>query len=648
MVFDYDIIIIGAGPAGISAAGTLKKQGLKIALLEKTSQIGGSYYASMTNLLKPGPESQLFSEIRNDICDMQGFALIDPTTLNDRYFSYIEGQDIELCLENNVYGAQVVMGSILSVDVSGPEGNRTLSAKVFIDASGSAFLRMIKPRKPETSTKSITVLAGGMGLHSDVRQRIGALAGHINANLASVSVEISPTINRGLYLIRITGDGEEIRKSLPAIMRLIGEFDGGSKEAFLIHGAGELYSEDFYTQDARFVLGPDDIAAGRKYEDTIIDCGTNAGRIPIPYRSLLALGVNNLLLCGRSIGAKRELSGALDTVKAAYATGQAAALAALYCIRHNQPLDQADIGAISNRCEDAAQDYVMEDEADIYIENIDVEDLVELAPEDDAAAAYDDAMDRPVENPGDREWSAGFEPEVPEFDGAGYGGENDVPGGYGEYQQQEQPAADEPAWNEPEASEQDDDKPFFTEEKIISTMQDPIYDLISDEAECGSAEAAQITQSEYTGEQDAAEEKEAISFGGVSSLQDSPQPDFAAGGGDTDLDALAKSIEEATRMHTLQNSAVSGQVDVDAALDFPEEDIIDKLPAYVLFDSENNALDFTKTDKPQDIPQEKPKERSSVDELLSLLDVLPDQLPEGLYDFLKENSKARKQDGESE
>ena len=45
----YDVVVIGAGPAGMAAALTSKRRGLKVLLLDEQPQVGGQIYRSITS-----------------------------------------------------------------------------------------------------------------------------------------------------------------------------------------------------------------------------------------------------------------------------------------------------------------------------------------------------------------------------------------------------------------------------------------------------------------------------------------------------------------------------------------------------------------------------------------------------------------------
>ena len=66
---DYDIVIVGGGPAGSSAAFTAAKNGAKVALLEKEEEISHTVRTSGVTWIKDvknfGIPKDCYNEIKN-------------------------------------------------------------------------------------------------------------------------------------------------------------------------------------------------------------------------------------------------------------------------------------------------------------------------------------------------------------------------------------------------------------------------------------------------------------------------------------------------------------------------------------------------------------------------------------------------------
>ncbi len=114
----------------------------------------------------------------------------------------------------------------------------------------------------------------------------------------------------------------------------------------------------------RYVLTAEDLLSGVEFSDAICRGGypidihnpvgndTNSYHLreglsyTIPYRSLLPCGVNNLIVCGRSISATHEAAAAIRVTPIAMTTGQAAGTAAALCAREEIDTDRLNTDAL--------------------------------------------------------------------------------------------------------------------------------------------------------------------------------------------------------------------------------------------------------------------------------------------------------------
>ncbi|MFL6617106.1 MAG: FAD-dependent oxidoreductase, partial [Povalibacter sp.] len=87
-VMEYDVVIVGAGPAGLASAIRLKqlKPDLNVCVLEKGSAVGAHSLSGA--VLEPGPLEQLLPNWRRDYTGMKVPAVQDDVRLLTRTGSY--------------------------------------------------------------------------------------------------------------------------------------------------------------------------------------------------------------------------------------------------------------------------------------------------------------------------------------------------------------------------------------------------------------------------------------------------------------------------------------------------------------------------------------------------------------------------------
>lgn len=153
---------------------------------------------------------------------------------------------------------------------------------------------------------------------------------------------INPTESESLTSGEIEG-----RRQVQGLMHFFKKYVAGCKDAVLLCSASTLGIRESRHPHGHYILKAEDLISGITPEDSIALASNsvdvhgggdspsssvytviNAKWYGIPYRSLVPLGVDNLLLAGRDLSATSDAAGAVRVMPPAMAMGQAAGVAA--------------------------------------------------------------------------------------------------------------------------------------------------------------------------------------------------------------------------------------------------------------------------------------------------------------------------------
>jgi len=150
--YHYDLVVVGGGPAGSSAAFAAAKNGVKVALLEKENSIAETVRTSgvtwIQNIKEFGIPDDCFNPIKNfsfcspnnevTISDSIPRAAVLDVRKTYRWLAHeAEQVGVDIFVKMNVN--EVIKnekGDIVGVKGDGPDGKVTFHSKVVIDASG--------------------------------------------------------------------------------------------------------------------------------------------------------------------------------------------------------------------------------------------------------------------------------------------------------------------------------------------------------------------------------------------------------------------------------------------------------------------------------------------------------------------------------
>jgi hypothetical protein len=149
----------------------------------------------------------------------------------------------------------------------------------------------------------------------------------------------------------------EGRRQVGEVVRFLREYGPGCENAQLLETGAQIGIRETRHITGEYILTGDDVLQGARFPDAIARCaypidihdptGTRGvlrgpqdlGRnwYEIPYRCLVPLEVENLLVAGRCISATHEGAASARVIPPCYATGQAAGTAAALAVRLGVP-----------------------------------------------------------------------------------------------------------------------------------------------------------------------------------------------------------------------------------------------------------------------------------------------------------------------
>ena len=150
----------------------------------------------------------------------------------------------------------------------------------------------------------------------------------------------------------------EGRRQANALIGFFRKYIPGFEGAYLLQTAAQIGVRETRRIEGEYVYSRDDVIRGKKFSDAIlrsaypVDVHSSVGKgyarddggVPgappagdwceVPYRCLVPVKINNLLVAGRCISATHEGQGALRIMPNCIALGQAAGVAAALCVQN--------------------------------------------------------------------------------------------------------------------------------------------------------------------------------------------------------------------------------------------------------------------------------------------------------------------------
>ena len=404
---EYDVVVLGGGPSGVCAAAEAAREGAKVLLAEATGMLGGMATSGgvgplMTSYDREGMRPVVGGLYREIIQRLDQYdAVITPedtdspsihTSYIQRYHRHVTPIDsfiLQIILDDMLEeaGVDVLLytrfadcickdGKIDAVVLNCLEGLKSVSAKVYIDCTGNADVAVaagVQTWKGEAQSgipQPGTLMFEVDGVEDDlykerptkpVKAYRTPAKGRYKVNHYHV-YNVDATDSKSMSIAH-----REARKQVLDAYRVLHEDTPGFENARLAQVAPVLGVRESRHIEGAYKITVSDVSNGTCFEDRIAAYAFGMdvhSRTPsefgnfkieiadvyyIPYRSMLPIGCENLLVAGKTISCESQAAGGLRCMPCAMAMGQAAGLASALCIKDALTLSQIDVKKLQNK-----------------------------------------------------------------------------------------------------------------------------------------------------------------------------------------------------------------------------------------------------------------------------------------------------------
>lgn len=413
---DYDIVVLGGGPAGVCAAVEAARNGARTLLVERSGMLGGMATSALVGPLMTSYDRDgarpvvggLYREIVDRLQDKGGVILPEEAEASSVFTSYIGAYHAHVTPIDS-FRLQIVLDDLTEeagvdvllytrfVDVCRQEdtlscvillklqGLRHVSARYFIDATGNADVAVsagVPTWKGEEQThvpQPGTLMFEVDGVEDERYQK-----------RPENPVKAYRLPEKGCYKINhyhvynidatnsesMSQAHKEARRQVLDAFLILKDRTPGFEKARISQVAPVLGIRESRHVRGEYCLTATDLSEGKKFDDRIaayafgIDVHSRNTKekgnfkIPtanvyyVPYRSLIPLGCRNLLIAGKTISCESQAAGAIRVMPCAMAIGQAAGAAVAIACSRNGDVRQVPVNELQTvlRCHNAILD----------------------------------------------------------------------------------------------------------------------------------------------------------------------------------------------------------------------------------------------------------------------------------------------------
>ncbi|MFW5856111.1 MAG: FAD-dependent oxidoreductase [Bacillota bacterium] len=357
IIAEVEVLVLGAGPAGFSAAVNAARCGAKTMLIEQSGDVGGVATSGLMSHWTGKTRGGFYEEILERSCDADNRRLINPEKLKTVMLEMLSEEQVKLLLYTSAVEAIVEKSELKGVLIENKSGRKAVMAEVVIDATGDgdiaarAGVPYYKGREENGKMQPMTLMfkvahvdtkkAELPGSFEDNREvpagniqdlaekHLPDPAGHVLLYKSTLPGVVTCNMTNcidvdGTKAEDLTKAEYICRSQIEPIVDFLKEFVPGFEECFVISSASYIGVRETRHFKGEYTLTKQDIIQARKFDDWAVtrvhfnfDVHNVEGSgldekgvqkhfsqkqfYTIPYRCFVPQNIDNLLLAGRNI-----------------------------------------------------------------------------------------------------------------------------------------------------------------------------------------------------------------------------------------------------------------------------------------------------------------------------------------------------------
>ena len=353
---ETDVVVVGGGPAGFSAAVSAARAGAKVALVERYGSLGGLFTNGMVLIvlatghktesgwrlvargvaeefmLRAGKWGRDFStETAPTMPGRHWQPTIDPEWAKVLMDEMVSEAGVEMFFHS--WGVDVIQDgpAVRGVVFESKQGRQAILAKCVVDCTGDADMLFQAGGDYRQVTAPITTVFRWANMDT-INPPAGSTAkyprrgneGNPDARWGGSGMETGNGLSvRDLSRLEVSAR----RANWKTVMEMRGT--PGWERVYTSNSASQIGARQSRLVAAEYVIGRKEIREGLSFKDVIGWCGHDGihNAFPVCYRQIVPKGVDNLLCAGRCLGTGDTID-VFRLIAPCMVTGQAAGVAA--------------------------------------------------------------------------------------------------------------------------------------------------------------------------------------------------------------------------------------------------------------------------------------------------------------------------------